>query len=77
MLTWRELLEAQALRDRGWTITAIARHLGRDPKTIRGYLSGAREPGKRRGSGTDRFEAFAQYAGQRLADDPHLWASTL
>jgi uncharacterized alpha-E superfamily protein len=29
MLTWRESLEAQALRDRGWTIAAIARHLDR------------------------------------------------
>jgi len=28
-------------------------------------------------SSPDPFEAFAAYCGQRLRDDPHLWASTL
>jgi len=31
-------VEAQALRAQGWSISAIARHLGRDRKTIRRYL---------------------------------------
>jgi IS30 family transposase len=35
MLSLEEDVEAQALRDQGWTISAIARHLGRDRKTIR------------------------------------------
>ena len=48
MLTWEEELEAEALFKRGWTISAIARHLGRDRKTIRAYLSGERIPGVRR-----------------------------
>jgi len=74
MLTWRELLEAQALRDRGMTILAIARHLDRDPKTIRAYLSGERTPGVRRSSAPD---PFAPYVTQRLNDDKHLWATTL
>jgi transposase len=77
MLTWREVLEAQALHDRGWTIAAIARHLDRDPKTIRAYLSGERAPGVRLRSAPDPFEPFVAYVGQRLRDDPHLWASTL
>jgi transposase len=77
MLTWREVLEAQALHDRGWTVAAIARHLDRDPKTIRAYLSGEREPGVWRRSVPDPFEPFVGYVRQRLADDPHLWASTL
>jgi predicted transcriptional regulator len=47
MLTWEENVEASALRSRGWTISAIARHLGRDRKTIRAYLTGKRTPGKR------------------------------
>jgi len=66
MLTWRESLEAQALRDRGWTIAAIARHLDRDPKTIRAYLSGRRTPGERRRSAPDPFERFVPYVRQRL-----------
>jgi transposase len=77
MLTWRESLEAQALRDRGWTITVIARHLDRDPKTIRAYLSGERTPGERRRSVPDPFERFVPYVRQRLGDDKHLWATTL
>jgi transposase len=77
MLTWRESLEAQALRDRGWTISAIARHLDRDPKTIRSYLSGERTPGVRRRSASDPFEPFVRYVAQRLNDDKHLWATTL
>jgi transposase len=77
MLTWRESLEAQALRARGWTISAIARHLERDPKTIRGYLSGERTPGERRRSVPGPFERFVPYVRQRLTDDQHLWLTTL
>lgn len=77
MLTWREVLEAQALRARGWTVAAIARHLERDPKTIRGYLSGERVPGVRQRVLPDPFEPFTAFVAQRLTDDPHLWATTL
>ncbi len=38
-------MEAQALKNRGWSTSAIARHLGRDRKTIRAYLNGRREAG--------------------------------
>ena len=45
---------------------------------IRGYLGGQREAGVRAPRRLlDRFEVFAPYCAQRLADDPHLWASTL
>jgi transposase len=37
MLTREEDVDAHALRRQGWTISAIARHLGRDRKTIRAY----------------------------------------
>jgi transposase len=77
MLTWEEELEAEALFKRGWTISAIARHLGRDRKTVRAYLSGERVPGVRRRSTPEVFEPFAAYVRQRLADDRHVWASTL
>jgi transposase len=76
MLTREEDVDAHALRRQGWTISAIARHLGRDRKTIRAYLNGERVPGYRRQS-PDAFVPFLDYCRQRLADDPHLWASTL
>ncbi|MFD4947859.1 helix-turn-helix domain-containing protein [Streptomyces sp. NPDC058409] len=48
MLTREEDVDAHALRRQGWTISAIARHLGRDRKTIRDYLNNERTPGQRR-----------------------------
>jgi len=48
MFSRSEDVEAQALFKRGWKISAIARHLERDPKTVRSYLNGERVPGVRR-----------------------------
>ena len=77
MLTWEEELEAEALFKRGWSISAIGRHLGRDRGTVRAYLSGKRVPGERRRSAPDVFEPYVGYVRQRLADDRHVWATTL
>ncbi|MGI8756387.1 MAG: IS21/IS408/IS1162 family transposase [Acidimicrobiales bacterium] len=77
MLTWENDVEATALRNQGWTISAIARHLGHDRKTIRDYLEGKRVPGDRASTRIDPFEKFAEYARTRLGDDPHLWATAL
>jgi hypothetical protein len=52
MLTRGEDVEVDALRQRGWSISAIARHLGRDPIYLRGVLSGFREAE----AGDKRFE---------------------
>lgn len=76
MLTREEDIDVHALRRRGWTISAIARHLGRDRKTVRAYLAG-RESGVRKQTRTDPFDRFEAYCRQRLTDDPHVWASTL
>ena len=76
MLTQEDDIDVHALRRQGWTISAIARHLGRNRRTIRAYLAG-REAGVRARSTADLFDPFAGYCAQRLADDPHLWASTL
>ena len=48
MFSGGEDVEADALFKRGWTISAIARHLDCDRKTVRAYLSGERTPGVRR-----------------------------
>ncbi|WP_338886009.1 Mu transposase domain-containing protein [Rhodococcus sovatensis] len=77
MLTQEEDVEIQALKKRGWTTAAIARHTGRDPKTIRSYLNGTTTPGVRKRSIPDPFEVFLAYVTARLLDDPHLWVRTL
>ncbi|HEX3784473.1 MAG TPA: helix-turn-helix domain-containing protein [Pseudonocardiaceae bacterium] len=77
MLSLEEEVEAHALHRRGWSISAIARHLGIDRKTVRAYLNGDRVPGQRVRLVPLLIEAFVPYCQQRLADDPHLWASTL
>ena len=77
MLAQGESVEAHALRERGWTISAIARHLGRNRETIRDYLDGKRVPGVRAPSGPDVFGGYAAYCGQRFGDDPHVFATTL
>jgi transposase len=77
MISVGEDVEAHALRKRGWSISAIARHLGRDRKTVRDYVEGRREPGVRRRPGPDPLERFGPYLAARFAEDPHVWASAL
>ena len=77
MLTREDDIDVHALHRQGWTISAIARHLGRDRKTIKAYLAGRQAGVRAPRSLPDLFEVFAPYCAQRLADDPHLWASTL
>ncbi|MDF3285546.1 helix-turn-helix domain-containing protein [Gordonia sp. N1V] len=77
MLTQGESVEAHALRKQGWTISAIARHLGRNRRTIRNYLNETTMPGQRKKREVDPFDRFVDYVATRLSDDPHLWARTL
>lgn len=77
MLTRGESVDAHALYKRGWTVAAIARHLGRDRRTIAAYLSGKREPGRRKQSRPDEFAPVAEYCRLRLTQDPHLQATAL
>lgn len=71
MLTRVEDVDVHALARQGWTISAIARHLGRDRQTIRAYLAGDRQPGVRKRSLSDSFEPFVAYCAHRLG----LWAT--
>jgi transposase len=77
MFTGNEVMEATALREQGWSISAIARHLGRNRETVRNHLNGTRVPGVRRRSEPDPFEPFVAYLRERLREDPHVWATAL
>lgn len=77
MLTQGEDVEAHALKERGWSISAIARHLERDRKTVRSYLNGDRQPGRRTPSAPDPLAAFEPYIRARFEDDHNLWATAL
>ncbi len=70
-------MEAHALHKQGWSISAIARHLGRNRRTVRNYLTGVTEPGVRTKAEVDPFEKFVDYVTARLTADPHLEARTL
>jgi len=77
MLTQGEDVEVHALHQRGWSISAIARHLERDRKTVRAHVRGERRPGVRRRSRPDVIEPFVPYLRARFVDDPHLWLTAL
>lgn len=77
MLTREDDVEIHALKQRGWSISAIARHTGRNRRTIRNYINGVTEPGVRKPAGADSFAPFVDYVSARLREDPHLWARTL
>lgn len=65
-------MEAHALKKSGWSNSAIARHLERDRKTVRSYLSGDRAPGVRRPAKPDPLSEYSAYVSARFADDLHL-----
>jgi hypothetical protein len=66
MFTGNEDMEETALRGQGWSISAIARHLGRDRRMIRDDLNGTRVVGKRRWAEPNGFEPFVAYLRERL-----------
>ena len=78
MITQGADVELHALKKQGWSLSAIARHVGHDRKTVRAYLRGDREVGvRRRAKVEDPFERFECYVRQRFADDPHVWLTVL
>src|SRR5206468_10691001 len=74
MLTEEDDVEIHALARRGWSVSAIARHTGRDRKTVRKYLTGsqpAREPAP------SCLEPFRDYLVARFVDDAHVDGTVL
>lgn len=77
MLSQEEYVEISALRKRGWTYSAIARHLGVSRNTVKAYLRDGHAPGQRQPAGPDLFAPFVDYVSVRLRDDPHVWGTSL
>jgi transposase len=74
MLTEEDDVEIHALAARGWSVSAISRHTGRDRKTVRTYLQGPRAV---RASAPSCLEPFRGYIAARFEEDPHLEATVL
>ena len=74
MLTQEDDVEIHALARRGWSVSAIARHIGRDPKTVRKYLA---VPTVVREPAPSCLEPFRAYLEARFEDDVHVLGSVL
>jgi transposase len=74
MLTQEDDVEIHALHARGWSLSAISRHTGRDRKTVRRYITGQAPV---RAAAPSCLEPFGGYITARFAEDPHLPAVTL
>jgi transposase len=74
MLTEEDDVEIHALARRGWSVSAIARHTGRDRKTVRKYLGGS---GCSREPAASCLEPFREYLAARFADDAHVDGTVL
>src|SRR4051794_27916731 len=74
MLTEEDDVEIHALARRGWSVSAIARHTGRDRKTVRRYLTG---PPPSREPAPSCLEPFRDYLVARFAADAHVDGTVL
>lgn len=74
MLTQEDDVEIHALARRGWSVSAIARHTGRDRKTVRKYLASPRAV---REPAASCLEPFRAYLEARFVDDAHVLGSVL
>jgi transposase len=75
VLSREDVVEVVALRRRGWSVSAIARHTGRDRKTVRAWLAVGEK--RRRPRAASALEPYRAYIERRLGDDPHLDATVL
>ena len=73
-MTQEDDVEIHALARRGWSTSAIARHTGRDRKTIAKYLAGEEPTGE---PAPSCLEPFRAYLEARFGDDPHVRGSVL
>ncbi len=74
MLTEEDDVEINALHARGWSVSAISRHTGRDRKTVSKYLAAPRQA---RVAPVSCLEPYRAYIEARFEEDPHLEATVL
>ena len=74
MLTQEDDVEIHALARRRWSVSAIARHSGRDRKTVAKYVAG-KAPVRARAPSC--LEPFRPYLEARFNDDAHVLATVL
>jgi transposase len=74
MLTEEDDVEIHALAARGWSVSAISRHTGRDRKSVRSYLAAPRPT---RAPAPSCLEPYRAYVAARFEDDAHLEATVL
>lgn len=68
MVNSQEYQAVKALRDKGWKTKAIARELGRDPKTIRKYVKLADYPGPRQTAKASKLAPFREHLERRMGE---------
>ena len=71
MLSWEEFVELRNLHERGWSISAIARHLGKDRKTVRRYLA---DPDAREGCGPSAAQHDGTGSSEASSDRPSAYS---
>jgi len=74
MLSEEDDVEIAALSRRGWSVSAIARHTGRDRKTVRKYL---KQPKMARERPASCVLPFREYLAARFAEDAHVDGTVL
>ena len=66
-------MEVHALRKRGWSISAIARHTGSTARRSVGTWLVTARPGCGPGPTRILLEPFVDYVTAGWTEDPHLW----
>src|SRR5829696_665847 len=77
MLTQEDDVEIYALAARGWSVSAISRHTGRDRKTVRRYLAAPRGALLGRAPAPCCLAPVRAYVDARFADAERLEATVL
>jgi hypothetical protein len=68
-----------ALHAAGWSVRAIARHLGHSQQTVRDYVRGRKKPGTGSSRTQPRImtDSLADYCRHRFVEDPNLRSATV
>jgi len=71
MLTLEDCMNVRDLKQQGWSISAIARQLNRDRKTVRRYLLTSARPYQRTNPAPRKIEAYRAFLRERWEQGVH------